>query len=276
MHPMLNVAIQAIRKSGNFIIKQYEFLDRHYTQLSSDHIKTLLSKIHIESNHIITKIIKKFYPLHIIINIQDYSNTPKLQNDNIYWIIESIDSNINFIKQFPFFALSIAVKHQEHIEIGVIYDPIHNELFSACRGKGAQFNGYRIRPHYHKNILKAFNKIILSIINIQVTYHLNSNIFNALDNLKKTYNIIIDFRYTGSLMLDLAYVAMSRIDGCFINSYQKTMRLDSSILIIRESGGFITDFNGNGIYNYHFSKQIMTGNPKIVKLIAPIIKKYLK
>ncbi|CAD83221.1 myo-inositol-1(or 4)-monophosphatase [Candidatus Blochmanniella floridana] len=274
MHPMLNVAIIAIRKGGNFLIKQYEFLGRNYTELSSDHIKTLLSKIRAESNQIITTIIKKFYPLHIIIDIKNYSNTSTLQNNNIYWIIESIDNDINFIKQFPFFVLSITIKHHTNIKIGVIYDPIHNELFSACRGKGAQFNGYRIRPHHHKNILQTFNKIILSIVNMNINHTFDINISNTLNNFHKKYNITIDLRCTGSLMLDLVYAAINRIDGCYIMYYHNTIKLASSFLIIQESGGLITYLDKNKKDNDQNSKHIIVGNPKIIKFILPLIKKF--
>ncbi|WP_284150755.1 inositol monophosphatase family protein [Blochmannia endosymbiont of Camponotus sp. C-003] len=144
MHPMLNIAIQAIRRAGNFVVKQYELFDKHSIQLN--YINNLIYKINKESYNIITTIIQKFYPLHTVVNAWNNHNVNDVNyKEDIYWVIVAIDNDVNFIKQFPFFALSISVFIKGHIEIGVIYDPIHNELFSACRGKGAYLNDYRIR-----------------------------------------------------------------------------------------------------------------------------------
>lgn len=259
MNPMLNIAIQAIRKAGNFIIKQYEIFNKK--NINSDYIRNFIHNTHKESNSIITSIIQKFYPLHTVITA--YNKNPsseKIQYANTTcWIIDSIDNDINFIKQFPFFTLSIAVKLRNHTEIGVIYDPIHNELFSACRGKGAQLNGYRIRVGTSK-------KLRGSILALSCSYNQQDTIINFL---KKLCNQYIYFRCTGTIILDLAYIAVGRIDGCFSTSLQKNYKLSSSALIIQESGGLITDFNGSN--NYISTGHIIAGNPKIVKILLSII-----
>lgn len=269
---MLNVAIQAIKKAGDFVIKQYEFVNRNTSYVSSNHIKLFISKIHIESNHIISTVINKFYPSHVIINTNQNDDLYYNHAEHPFWIIESIDNNINFLKQFPFFTLSIAVQHKEHIELGVIYDPIHNELFSACRGQGAQCNGYRIRLNSanDNNIKKHLNTAILALS----CFHFKDNItiINILHALSKKY-IIVDFRRTGSIILDLVYVAINRLDGCIIISLKKTNKFASAILIIRESGGLVVDFNGNHITcPFKLSGNIIIGHSKIIRVILSLIK----
>lgn len=269
-HPILNVAIQAIRKAGEFIIKQYEFLHRIHATKSYDYTNTVISKIHNESNRIIKTIIKKFYPLHII-NTNENNiiiNNKKYYTNNIHWIIESIDNNTNFIKQFPFFALSIAVQFNNHIEIGVIYDPIHNELFSACRGKGAQCNGYRIR--LNNSVSKNLKNSIIAISYSHVHYNI---IINLIHKLNKQYTAI-NFRYTGSTILDLAYVAIGRVDSCLIitTSSRKINKLASGFLIIQESGGLITDSVGNNVYHHQTSECIIAGHAKIIKILSAALK----
>lgn len=272
---MLNVATQAIRKAGNFIIKQYEFINRNHSHLSVDYINTLIPKIEIESKHIIATIINKFYPSHII-NINEKSTLHNTNSNNVYWIIESIDSYTNFIKQFPFFALSIAMQHKEHIEIGVIYDPIHNELFSACKGKGALYNGYRIRFEHNYNINKYLNKSVLSLSCLNNKN--NTMLINLLHFFDKQ-NISIDFRRTGSIILDLVYVTLGRLDGCIIIALKKTNKLASAMLIIKESGGLIIGFNKNKTYNTKISEisgNLIIGQSKTVKKILTTIKSYTK
>lgn len=269
---MLNVAIQAIRKAGAFVVKQYEFINRSHTYLPTDHIKIIVSKTEKESKHIITTVINKFYPSHLV-NIDNKNILYKHKINHIHWIVESLDNKINFIKQFPFFALSIAVQYKEQIEIGVIYDPIHNELFSACRGKGAQCNGYRIRLDHNHNITKYLNTIILSLSCFHVTD--NVIIVNILHKLNQQF-FTVDFRRTGSIILDLVYIAIGRVDGCLIVSLKKTNKLSSAILIIKESGGFIVDFNGNGIHPAQLSGNIIIGNSKIIKIILSAINQGIK
>lgn len=257
MNPMLNIAIQAARKAGNFIIKQYELFN--IKNINANYIYDFIYKTHKKSNHIITTIIKKFYPLHTIITTHNkYLSQNKYKNTTC-WIIDSINNDINFVKQFPFFAISIAISLKEHIEVGVIYDPIHNELFSACRGRGAQLNGYRIRVSTTKNLRG-------SILAISCSYKQQHIIINFL---KKLCNQHVYFRYTGAVALDLAYVAVGRIDGCYAISLKKSNKLASGALIIQESGGLITDFSGSN--NYISEGNIIAGNPKITNILLSII-----
>ncbi|WP_159715154.1 inositol monophosphatase family protein [Blochmannia endosymbiont of Camponotus nipponensis] len=261
MHPLLNIAIQAIRKAGSFIVKQYEFFNKNCIQ--SSHANDFIAKINEETYYIITTIIRKFYPLHTILTTWNKHKVNDLQHKkSICWLIGSIDNDINFIKQFPFFALSIAVFFKGHIEIEVIYDPIHNDLFSACRGKGAYLNGYRIRVSTTKNLYKA----IIAISCSREKQHM------IADLLKKFSNQCIYFRYTGATVLDLAYVAVGRVDGCvaiFLSNINYNNDLIIGTLIIRESGGLIIDFTGTN--NYLLSGNIIAGNMKIIRTILPII-----
>ncbi|ADV33919.1 Inositol-1-monophosphatase [Candidatus Blochmanniella vafra str. BVAF] len=276
MHPILNIAMQAIRKAGNFIIKQYEFFGRNNIRLPN-YIQTFLNDVRNESNQIISTIIKKFYPSHIIIDIHNTHTIMSIREHNqTYWIIDSIDSDINFSKQFPFLTLSIAVQQNKNIEIGVIYDPIHNELFSACRGKGARFNNYhRIRLYQNNNIFPPSNNFMFTAISCDTEYTQYNN--RAIRILNKLHNsqsqMIMNFRCTGSVNLDLIYVSMGRTDGCFILSSNKNIKLISSVLILKESGGIITDFEGNNINDYLFNENVIAGHPKLIKKILPLIKK---
>lgn len=257
MNPILNIAIQAVRKAGNFIIKQYELFNKKH--INTNYIYNFIHKTHKNSNYIIATIIKKFYPLHTIITTYNKNYIHYECNNTTCWIIDSIDNNINYIKQLPFFTLSIAIIFKNNIEIGVIYDPIHNELFSACRGQGAQLNGYKIRVSTTKNLRG-------SVLAISCSYKKQHII---IDLLKKLCNQHAHFRCTGVITLDLAYVAVGRIDGCFAISSHKNNKLASGSLIIQESGGLVTDFTGSN--NYISKGNIIAGNPKINKILLSII-----
>ncbi|QOI10936.1 inositol monophosphatase [Blochmannia endosymbiont of Colobopsis nipponica] len=260
MHPMLNIATRAIRKAGNFIIKQYEILD------------TLSHKINIHKNNIlnikktteriIIKTIRESYPAHIFITNKDNCDFTQA-NNSIEWIIDPLNSVDNFIKQFPHFAISITIRIKGQIEIVVTYDPIRNEIFSASRGRGAQLNSYRSRCSMNTKL----NNAILAIF-------LNKKIKKQIpdDLLKKLYVKCKDFRYTGSPLLDLAYVAVGRVDGLLATGIHP-YNLAGGSLIIKESGGLISDLIGD--QNYLKSGNVIAGNTKITKEIISFTRIYL-
>lgn len=82
------------------------------------------------------EVVRKSYPEHTIIT--EESGAHEGQNNDIQWVIDSLDGTTNFVKGLPHFAVSIAVRVKGRTEIGVVYDPIRNELFTAVRGEGAE------------------------------------------------------------------------------------------------------------------------------------------
>ncbi|AKC60096.1 inositol monophosphatase family protein [Blochmannia endosymbiont of Polyrhachis (Hedomyrma) turneri] len=258
MRPMLNVAIQAIRQGGNFIIKQYEMLN-------TKHIKTLkikndlLININKKISQIITNVIKKYYPLDTIF-IKNQQNCMNL-NNNTQWIINPLDSQTNFIKHIPYFASSIAVQIKGKTEISVVYDPIHNDLFIASKGQGTQLNGYRIHNYITKQLIHNYE--IITYFPYYNKEH--TTIMHTLNNKLYTIKHDIDFRYSGAITLDFAYVAAGRISAIFASNLN-TYNFTSGALLIQEAGGLILNLNQHKISN-NTSKNIIAGSPALIKLI---------
>ncbi|AKC60684.1 inositol monophosphatase family protein [Blochmannia endosymbiont of Camponotus (Colobopsis) obliquus] len=259
MHPMLNIAIRAIRKAGNFIIRQYEILNtiNYKIHLNKHFIINFEKKI----TNIIIEIIHKSYPLHNFITTRNNCNYTQ-KNNHIQWVIDPLNNINNFIKKFPHFATSITIRIKGRTEIVVIYDPIRNELFSANRGGGALLNGCRLRCSINKNLEDTILATYFSETNKQQSIHLLNNLYIKCK----------DFRYTGSSLLDLAYVAVGRVDGLFATGI-KPYSLIGGELIIREAGGLMSDLLGNT--NYLVSGNIIAGNAKIIKEISLFFRIYL-
>lgn len=256
MHPLLNIAIQASREAGNLIIRYYGIsfnidykTDNYNYYYKIDQIAELL----------IIKIIKKYYPQHTIIG--KYNNEFINKDNNIKWIINAINGISNIMKHFPYFAISIAIQIKERTEISVIFDPIRNELFTALRGYGARLNGYRL----HGSNINNINKAIL-IINFSLNKEKYT--FNNIRLANKLLIKCMEIRCTGSLALDLAYLATGRVDGIFgININLKN--LISGALLVKESGNIITDYFGK--HYCHLSGIIIIGNKYIVKSMISVI-----
>ncbi|MBK4765178.1 MAG: inositol-1-monophosphatase [Pantoea sp. Brub] len=257
MHPMLNIAVRAVRKAGNLIAKKYEIL----TTIRNDYSNNLLNTIEYEAENLIVSVIRNAYPKHTIFT-EKKSNFIG-ENKDIIWIIKPLDSIENFIKCLPYCSVSIAIRVKERTEIAVIYDPILNELFSAVRGQGTQLNGYRLRSN-HATVLK---NSIMNVGSFCPSQEYNQLYINTITKLFN--NKYIDFRRTGSTGIDMAYLAAGRIDSYFAIGLQFN-KFAAGELLIRESGSLITDFDGS--HNYLISGNIIAGNAKILKTLLSIMR----
>ncbi|MXP56601.1 inositol-1-monophosphatase [Pantoea sp. Mhis] len=252
MHPMLNIAVRATRKAGNFIVKNYEIpnsIEDYYN--NRNHLVTSINR---DAEHLIIEVIRRSYPQHCIFS--KVNGTITGQNKDIQWIIDPLDGTANFIKRFPHFSISIAAQVKGRTEIAVIYDPIRNDLFTAVRGQGAQLNGCRLRGSNihdleHTTLVTAFPN-----------FDLRQQAQTYFKLISKLFTQSVEFRCTGASALNLAYVASGCVDGYFEIGL-KLWNFAAGELLVRESSGIVTDFNGT--HNYISSGNIVAGNLRIVK-----------
>ena len=252
MNPMLNIAIRAARKAGNIVAKGFERRDEIETREKS--ANDYVTNIDRASEAAIIDIIRKSYPTHTIIG----EESGALEGDNeVQWVIDPLDGTTNFVKGLPHFSISIAVRVKGRTEVGVVYDPIRNELFTAVRGEGAKLNEYRLR-------LDSRTELNGAIIATGVPFKIKRYIPVHLEMIGALIEECADFRRTGSAALDLCYVASSRIDGYFEMGL-KPWDCAAGDLIVREAGGLVTDFVGG--HNYLKSGNIVAGGSRITKQI---------
>lgn len=258
MHPMLNIAVQAARKAGNFIIKSYETPSN--VEAFSKGSNDFVTNVDRHAERLTIETIRKFYADHAILCEENGLLDGK--NSEYLWIIDPLDGTTNFINHFPHFSVSIALQIKGRTEIGVVYDPIRNELFTAVRGQGAQLNGYRLRGSNAKDLDNTILATGFPFKNKQFS----ANYFAIIEKL---FQRCADFRRTGSAALDLAYVASGRVDG-FFELGLKPWDFAAGELLVKEAGGVVSDFSGN--HNYLFSGNIIAAKPKILKDILLAIK----
>ncbi|KYP97322.1 inositol monophosphatase [Sodalis-like endosymbiont of Proechinophthirus fluctus] len=260
MHPMLNIAIRAARMAGNLIVKHYETPDA--VKASQKGINGFVTNVDHEAERLIVEIIRKSYPHHTIIG--EESSELAEEDTDIQWVIDPLDGTTNFIKRFPHFSVSIAVRIKGRTEVAVVYDPMRNELFTASRGQGAQLNGYRLRGGSARDL---DGTILATSFPFKQKQHANSYIA-LVSKLFVHCAQCADFRRTGSAVLDLAYVAAGRVDGFFEIS-SKPWDFAGSELLVREAGSLVTDFTGG--HDHLLSGNIVAGNPRVVKAMLSIM-----
>ena len=177
------------------------------------------------------------------------------------WIIDPLDGTTNYLHDFPFFCVSIALQHKGRIITGVVYDPVRKELFSAERGKGARLNGKKIKVSRVRDLKRA---LVATGFAYDFGKGKNNNISNFIRFLKTSQAV----RRAGSAALDLCYVACGRFDG-FWEFYLNPWDTAAGSLVLLESGGLATKTDGSG-YTV-FDKQILASNLLIHKEMVRVL-----
>ena len=214
--PNLNIMIKASQKASKALIRDFGEIEK--LQVSVKGPSNFVTNADIKAEKIIIEELMKAKKNYSIISEEDGSKINS-DSENV-WIIDPIDGTSNFLHGIPHFAISIALKSNNEIISGLIYDPIKDEMFYAEKNSGAFFNNQRIKVSKKKEI---------------------ENCLFATGGKEK---VISDFitRKTGSAALDMAYVAAGRYDGYFQNNLN-LWDVAAGIIIIKEAGGIINEIN---------------------------------
>lgn len=256
MHPMLNIAIQAARTAGRIIVRFVDRIDA--IDVSEKNRNDFVTEVDCLAEQEIIETIHKMYPDHAI--LAEESGRIGSNEDSI-WIIDPLDGTTNFIHGFPQFAVSIAYRYRGRLEVGVIYDPLRQELYTATRGEGAQLNNRKIRVSQCK-------KLNASLIGTGFPYKKNHHFKSYLNTFEAIFPETAGVRRAGSAALDLAYVAAGRLDG-FWEISLKEWDMAAGILLVQEAGGLVGDFHGEN--HYMDSGNLVAANPKIYKALLGMI-----
>jgi myo-inositol-1(or 4)-monophosphatase len=261
MNPMLNIAITAARAAGNVILRNVDKVDRLTIEIKAQN--DFVSEVDRKAEEQIIYELRKVYPDHAI--LAEESGLDKPTESEYEWIIDPLDGTTNFLHGFPQFSVSIGLKYKGRLEVAVVYDPMRNELFTASRGEGAQLNEKRIRVTPQKGLEGA---LLGTGFPFKHPQHLDA----YLATFKAVHPDTAGIRRAGSAALDLAYVAAGRLDGFWeigLNSWD----MAAGALLIREAGGIVTDFSGDG--KYLDTGNIIAATPKVFPALFETIKPHL-
>ena len=213
--PNLNIMIKASEKASKILIRDFGEVEK--LQVSKKGPSDFVTNADFKAEKIIIEELKKAKPNYSILSEEKGAEFNK---DNKTWVIDPIDGTINFLHGIPHFAISIALKDNNEIIAGLIYDPIKDEMFYAEKNNGAFFNNQRIRVSKKNNISEC--------------------LFATGGKIEGNYDFL--FRKSGSAALDLAYVAAGRYDGYFQKKL-KIWDIAAGIIILKEAGGLINEID---------------------------------
>lgn len=167
-----------------------------------------------------------------------YTEEDTVQNidSDLVWIIDPLDGTTNFLSQLPIYSVSVALKYRGEVLLGIVYEVNQRECFYAWKGGGAFLNGTSIRVSDKPSLSAA-------LIATGFPYY-------KYDYIKKYFKALEQFmlnsrgiRRLGSAAVDLAYVACGRFDIFFESSLQP-WDVAGGIIIVKEAGGDVSDYNG--------------------------------
>ena len=212
----LNIMIKASEKASKILIRDFGEIEK--LQVSKKGPADFVTNSDLKTEKIIIEELKKAKPNYSILSEENGFENNKDKNNT--WIIDPIDGTVNFLHGIPHFAISIALKSNDEIISGVIFDPIKNEIFYAEKNNGAFFNNHRIRVSKKNEINDCL-------------FVTGGKLMNELE---------LPYRKSGCAALDLAYVAAGRYDGYF----QKDLNLwdiAAGIILVKEAGGMLNEID---------------------------------
>jgi len=236
---MKKTAIEAALEAGKVL---REFLGTIKSE-EVDHKRKFdyVTKVDKKSENLIIEIIKSKFPTHKILAEESMRD----EKGGYRWIIDPLDGTTNYIHAYPVFAISIALEHDGEIVLGVIYDPMRDELFVAEKGQGATLNEQPIH-------VSAIDDPSLSLLTTGFPFRSKEYIDLYLESFKRLFFKMSGVRRLGAVALDFAYLAAGRAEG-FWEIGLSPWDVAAGLLILQEAGGVMTDFAGG-------DEPIWTGN----------------
>jgi len=231
--PVLAVAVRAARRAASVVVDAARDLKRLPT-FSKEHLD-IASSAGDEARNAIVATIGAAFPEHDILE-RDGEKAGADEPSPYKWIVEPIDGGANFAHGYPHYAVSIALTHGTEVTHAAVLDPLHDELFTAVRGKGAQLNGAPIR-------VSACTRLEEALVGTVFPARGSGKMASYLPLMNAVMKRCAGLRRAGSTSLDLAYLAAGRLDGFFVTSL-RAGDIAAGALIVKEAGGRVGDFAG--------------------------------
>jgi myo-inositol-1(or 4)-monophosphatase len=242
----LETAVRAARAAGDIIKQDFgkpmdiAFKDRVNPVTETD----------LKAERAILTIVNEACPTHAVMaeeSAQAESGAEYL------WIADPMDGTTNFTHGYPCVAVSIALYHNNKPLVGVVFDPLHDELFAAEKGKGSSLNGAPIR-------VSATTSLEKSLHFTGFPYNLREEQADVFPIFEKLSLLTQGIRRDGSAAIDICYVAAGRFDAFWEQSL-RPWDTAAGLLILEEAGGRATDYSGNAFNP--FLREVVVSNSLI-------------
>lgn len=255
-HPMLTIARRAAEDAGKILQMGFRQLDQ--IQIEEKGRGDLVSAVDKRAEEVIKNILTDKFPRHDFLGEESGESRAGVEESEFLWVIDPLDGTTNFLHGLPQFAVSVGLLHHGKPELGLVYNPITEEWFSAARGQGALLNGRRLR-------VSALRDGGRAIVATGFPYRHPKLMPKQYALLQSVLEPIGDIRRLGAAALDLCFVACNRVDGFFeigLNAWD----IAAGIVIAREAGAIVTDLSGNAAMLDN--GEVVAANPYLHKVLS--------
>jgi len=246
----LKIAEKLAREAGALLREGYAHgLAQDASAIAFEHkgVVDLVTEYDRRSEKLILDGLRGAFPGHAF-NSEEYG--PSAHRDDYEWLVDPLDGTINFSHAFPHFVVSLALAWHGQPLVGVVYDPLRDELFAAEAGQGATLNSRPLRVSTQADLGQA-------LLATNFPYDVRTNPRNNFDQFRQFHLRSQSVRQTGSAALDCAYVAAGRLDG-YWELRIKPWDVAAGALLAVEAGGRATRPDGDD--NFLGSPAIVVSN----------------
>lgn len=245
------------KETGNFIRQNLNSIE--FNDIESKGHNSLVSYVDREAERLIVLQLKKILPQAGFLTEED--TVDQEEGKEYQWVVDPLDGTTNFLHKIPVFAVSIALRQDDKILSGVVYNIMLDECFYAWLGGGAYMNGERITISSKEDFSE-------SLIATGFPYYDFEFLEQYLSTFKELLSETRGVRRLGAAAVDLAYVACGRFDGFFEYSLH-IWDIAAGVLLVKEAGGMVTDFEGGD--DHLTGSEIIATNPHIYIKLKKII-----
>jgi myo-inositol-1(or 4)-monophosphatase len=213
MSEPLDVAIRAAKEAGAFLRAHFENTESLVVNEATQHDIKL--ELDVRSQTLITEI--------LLVEFPD-------QESPWQWIVDPIDGTVNYFYGIPHFCVSIALRHEGVTQVGVIFDPMTDTLWTSKRGEGAYMNDRKISVSAREKLNEAM--IVVGFSKTAAAMQEGQSMFTELASQVRKVRIM------GSAALGLAYIASGRLDA-YLEGFISLWDIAAGVLLIEEAGGIV-------------------------------------
>ncbi|ETZ05030.1 inositol monophosphatase family protein [Holospora undulata] len=251
----VNVVTRLMFKASGNLLRDFSEVEK--LQGAEKSLKKFVTDSECRVEKILYQGLKESYPGYGFL-MEEGGGIPGESIDAATWIIDPLDGSNNFSKGIPYFSISVSLYERQDFLMGVIYDPVRDEIFWAQKGVGAFLDQYRLRLPQKR----PRNYIAMALPGPRHT----SDQCSRIVSLFQRFPLAL-FRSFGSTSLHLAYVAAGRLDGC-VEYATRIWDSAAGIAILKEAGGrmshqFKGPLQGQGV----LSSDVVAAHPEIYETL---------
>jgi myo-inositol-1(or 4)-monophosphatase len=223
MKRYLDTAENAARAAGKLLLENFQRLKRVNAVTAHD----IKLEIDIQAQELIGKLLLEEFPAHALYGEEGIVGD---QSSDYQWVVDPLDGTVNYFYGIPHFCVSIALRSRNEIVIGVIYDPIRDEMWAGQKDEVSKLNGTPIHVSDRAELAEA----VISVGLAKTGETINTN----FPLLQQMIHRARKCRVLGSAALDMAYVACGRLDA-YIETGISLWDIAAGLLLVENAGGTV-------------------------------------